>query len=91
MSRTLAELDDSRPFAQRVLRAQGIALVEQILERMKTASTADLVKLAGNWTSFAMTRRRCRSRRRLWPSGFMCRQWTGLRMPLGGSGQTERR
>ena len=47
VSRTLADLDDSRPFAQRVLRSQGVALAEQIVERMKTASLQELIKLAG--------------------------------------------
>jgi Homeodomain-like domain len=47
ISRTLADLDDSRPFAQRLLRSRAIELVEQIRERMKTASLAELTKLAG--------------------------------------------
>jgi hypothetical protein len=47
VSRTLTGLDDSRPFAQLVLRSQRVALLEQIVERMKTANMADLIKLAG--------------------------------------------
>jgi len=47
VSRVLCELDDSRPFAQRVLRSQGIALAKHIIERMETATMTELIKLAG--------------------------------------------
>lgn len=45
VSRTLAELDDSRPFARKVLEANAVQIVEDILANLKDASMGEKVKL----------------------------------------------
>jgi hypothetical protein len=45
VSRTLADLDDSRPFARRMLDAAAAPIVQDIMDNLKTASMAEKTKM----------------------------------------------
>jgi len=47
VSRTITDLDDSRPFARTLLDANAAAIVQSILDGMKGASLAEKTKLLG--------------------------------------------
>jgi transcriptional regulator with XRE-family HTH domain len=45
VSRTLTDLDDSRPFARRLLDANAVTIVQDILDNLKSASMAEKTKI----------------------------------------------